>query len=198
MTKIEKFREYIKSTYEKLGEINYSNYWNLGYINCLMDNKMIDRIVGAGLVGYNDRIYFVESMRPMNRRIREEELKKMTLEKIENDIDERIKLVYKKLMPERGCTRQTTEFLSEIHTAMAIYKELIQKIVCMDEDRTAYQFCWKAELTEYIKKLEEKYYPQPKSTREKINDIIEKYSGVNFNPEGLKSALIRLRDELPD
>lgn len=48
---------YIKKTYRKLGEINYSNYWNLGYINALKDKKLItDKEVDI-LNDYNCKIY---------------------------------------------------------------------------------------------------------------------------------------------
>lgn len=192
-TKVEKFRKYIKGTYEKFGEIDYSNYWNLGYIDCLGDNKIVTPAVGAGLAGYNDKRYFIEQTKIMGRR------KEIMLERIGNKVDERIKLVYKKLMPERGCTGQTTEFLNEVHTAMAIYKELIQKIACMDEDRFNYQFCWKGELLKYIEGLEEKYYPQPKSqsAKEKINDILNDYFARDDSARVI-SSLVKLRDELPE
>lgn len=65
---IPSLKRYITMTYKKLGDGQLANYWNLGYINCLMDNKIIDRSVGAGLVGYNDRIYFVEGMKIIERK----------------------------------------------------------------------------------------------------------------------------------
>jgi hypothetical protein len=80
--------------------------------------------------------------------------------------------------------------------------ESIQKIECMDEDRAAYQYCWKGEIIEYIKTLEEKYYPKPKpkTIREKINDIINNNNlnmdrTENMNREAIYNDLIKLRDE---
>lgn len=61
-------KRYITMTYKKLGDRQLANYWNLGYINCLMDNKIIDRCIGVGLAGYNDRIYFVEGIKIIKRK----------------------------------------------------------------------------------------------------------------------------------
>ena len=65
--KIAKLKNYIKETYEKLGEINYSNYWNLGYINALMDKKIISKIEAGNLINHNDKIYLVEKMKIIMR-----------------------------------------------------------------------------------------------------------------------------------
>lgn len=66
--KIAKLKNYIKETYEKLGEINYSNCWNLGYINALMDREIISRIETGNLINHNDKIYLVEKMKVIMRR----------------------------------------------------------------------------------------------------------------------------------
>lgn len=65
---IPSLKRYITMTYKKFGDRQLANYWNLGYINCLMNNKIIDRCVGAGLAGYNDRIYFIEEMKIIERK----------------------------------------------------------------------------------------------------------------------------------
>lgn len=65
---ISSLRRYITMTYKKLGDRQLANYWNLGYINCLMDNKIVDRCVGAGLAGYNDRVYFIEEIKIIKRK----------------------------------------------------------------------------------------------------------------------------------
>lgn len=65
---IPSLKRYITMTYKKFGDRQLANYWNLGYINCLMNNKIIDRCVGAGLVGYNDRIYFIEEIKIIKRK----------------------------------------------------------------------------------------------------------------------------------
>lgn len=67
--KIAKLKNYIKETYEKLGEINYSNYWNLGYINALMDKGIISKIEAGNLINHNDKIYLVEDMKIIKRKI---------------------------------------------------------------------------------------------------------------------------------
>jgi len=66
--KIKKLKKYIKETYEKLGEINYSNYWNLGYINALRDNEIINENETGILSGYNDEAYLEEKMKIIERK----------------------------------------------------------------------------------------------------------------------------------
>ena len=67
--RIKNLEKYVKETYTKLGEINYSNYWNLGYINALMDNKIISKIEAGNLINHNDKIYLVEEMKIIKRKM---------------------------------------------------------------------------------------------------------------------------------
>lgn len=68
LIKLSKFKKYIKETYAKLGEINYSNYWNLGYINALKDNEIINGKEVGILSDCNDKAYLDEKMKVIFRK----------------------------------------------------------------------------------------------------------------------------------
>lgn len=142
---------------------------------------------------YNKRINFLKAIGTVNWKINieEEELKKMTLETIKKRIDESIKFVYEELEPEKGCTNEMAEILSEVHKALAIYKDFIMQ---MEEIRNPV-YDWQI----IVKKLEEKYYPQPKlkTVKDKLSDFIDEHC-THFNGAKIINALIKFRDELSD
>jgi len=59
--------KYIKETYKKLGDLNFASYWNLGYINALRDNKLINRKELEKLADYDNNIYLEEKKKIMLR-----------------------------------------------------------------------------------------------------------------------------------
>lgn len=82
--KMAKLKNYIKETYEKLGNIPYADYWNLGYIDALMIYKIIDEDEGMELGNYSDRVAFIEKQKIIDRKkdIEEEEEKGIILKRI--------------------------------------------------------------------------------------------------------------------
>ena len=67
--KIEKYKKYIKETHEKLGKLSYSDYWNLGYIDALRENKIINKEEVSELSNYNTEIYMDKKMEIIQRKI---------------------------------------------------------------------------------------------------------------------------------
>ena len=191
--KIAKIKNYLKETYQKLGEIHYAYYWNLGYISCLNDEGKIDKPEFAGLAGYNDKLYFIEDMKIRNRKvaIKKEELKEMELERIKKRIDEELIFINN---DNSFCDIDNCHEMQRIaHNALETYRELIIKT----EEIGNPIYNWEV----IIQELEEKYYPRPKpkTTKEKINKIINKYSmSINKDINYVIEDLIGIRDSIED
>ncbi len=59
--KILKIKNNLEKTYQKLGEVFHSYYFNQGYISCLNDEEKININELAELASYNNILYFKES-----------------------------------------------------------------------------------------------------------------------------------------
>ncbi len=197
--KVAKIKNYLKETYQKLGEVFYSYYWNWGYINCLNDEGKIDEVELAKLASYNNILYFEESKKigerlkeSMKIPIKEGELKEMKteLERIKKRIDESIRKCSTVVLTSSDiCISDIIEKIEEGRKALQIYKELIEEYEKINNP------VYDIGIT--IKKLEDKYYPQPKTFKQRLTDIINEHLDLARiqSYDGLKKALIKLRDD---
>lgn len=204
--KIAKIESYIQKTYQTMGERYYAFYWNQGYINCLKRNRMISIFEERDLTAYNEKVNMMESLEIglRKKKIKEEELKRMNLERIKKRIEERIEKFHKVYGSRTGFTQFESHLIDDIKKmsgeaikALCLYKELVKRMYEIRHDDMPFKNC---RMVEDISKLEEKFYPQPKTTKEKLTGIINERLDLTRiqSLDGLKKALIELRDEIED
>lgn len=195
--RIARIESYIQRTYQTMGERHYAFYWNQGYINCLKGNRIVDTYEGGRLFAYNEKVNMMESLKIGLRKekIEKEESERMKLERIMKRIDESLQYV---------CRDNSFTNLEDCHNlmmeakkALNIYKELISKLYEIRHDDMPFKNC---RMVECIQELEDKYYPQPKTTKEKLTGIINEHLDLTRiqSLDGLKKALIKLRDSIED
>lgn len=112
------------------------------------------------------------------------------LERIKKRIDESIRKCSSVILASSDVyTADLVEKVREGHKALCLYKELIEE--CEEVRNPVY------DIGTTIKRLEDKYYPQPRTFKQRLTGIINEH--LDFTRiqslDGLKRALIELRDD---
>jgi len=174
--KIAKAKEWIKKAYRDCEDFHNAHCNSLGYIKGLKKAEWITGSELRKLYQYNDDLAIEEIMKKAIEDIKKnekekEELEEMELERIKKRIDETLDKGY--VIESSGRLDEDEiegiKFLiEEYRKALNIYKALVIKV---DEICHGHLPFTTMRMTQAVQDLEEKFYPRPKTTKEKIEEI---------------------------